>query len=159
MTIQSLPAPTEHVGAHDVWVVSDPQDTLYKQVVPEEVVSDRKRFVFLGDHGVAEFKSSAHFASKKAAQPRPSMIMRRYQTFPGRGDTSSTSARSLAVIAGSFCLVVLVSLGARHVQPSVFQRVPNPGVPLLTRSDSRVACEMTILESALEYASDSDNVE
>jgi len=160
VTVGVLPPPEQHM-----WVVSDSGDELYKQIVPTAITEDPKLFVSKGVRGIAEWRDGMHFAKQQVCgsdgQPCPQqmadmgMIMRRDGVLPQESSLAwglTSGILALVVFAGLATLVGLVR--------GVRSRRRHSAMPLLSRSDSGLACEMAMLEAAVEDgASDSDNME
>jgi len=57
-------APTEEAATSMVWAVSDPEDDLFEQIVPEEIANDKERFFNLGGHHLVRWHRSLHMVQK-----------------------------------------------------------------------------------------------
>jgi len=53
------------VGSGFVWVVSDQNDKLFGQVVPNDIIEDSKRFVQNGDRGFVEWQHATHLVQRR----------------------------------------------------------------------------------------------
>lgn len=56
-----------------VWAVNDPEDPLFRHVVPDEVVEDSKSFVTMGSMGLANWKSGTHFVQRQTKVASPTL--------------------------------------------------------------------------------------
>jgi len=65
-TTTRAPAHSTLVLASDdlIWVVSDPKDALFGQVVPKNIMEDKQKFVSLQDHGIVEMNEARHFVQR-----------------------------------------------------------------------------------------------
>lgn len=161
VSITTLPAPASHPRSDaDVWVVSDPTDKLFKQVVPTRITEDATLFVSKGNRGIADWKGDQHFAKRVKWEEGTSLnsLMRRYERRQFHDAPSRAQFLSIAVVVMVSVVALLVVLGRRRLRHSTFQRVPVDS-SLLTRSESGLEYRLATLEAAVEDISDCDHVE
>jgi len=70
LAVQVQPLPRvpvdQSVGNPMVWVVSDPEDDLFEQVVPEEITKDKERLFELAGNHLVRWKNSMHLVQQVA---------------------------------------------------------------------------------------------
>lgn len=135
-------------------MISDPSDKLFGQTVPDWVLEDKQRFVHKGNMGVAQWQHSMHFV-KQQGESVEDLVMVRYEETNPISTISMLQSYLLPVAVVVGLAAVTASLSLRRVQQ---QRRMSAEAPLLVRSDSGLACELAMLESAVED-SESDHVE
>lgn len=139
-----------------VWVISDPNDALAGQTVPDEIISDEQRFVRMGGRGLVRWKGVSHLVELRDPKqvngaPWADVIMKKYKAsrFGGRAaywspPSALSNVAALVVVAS---LAALVVVGVRRARRQIVEwrgenfsghhiDAQSGGVPLLCRTVS-----------------------